>query len=411
MASNLTRFRRRGGSPATAKAFGVPSAWRSAGEAYALVTLNYKSVAKIGVLPLFIVGALQTLYAIYPTVLNLFLTVFGNLAAAGMFTVGLQQMVMKSKQNQLFKFQFAGRRVRGFVAVMLALIPVILLALGILALGQVLAQMITVPTVMGLGLVMAMMMGTALVAYTAVRFSVIMPAIALDEPIDLQSALRATRGRAWQLWRGLMATLSPVLIVAALLAFLAHRFGASAWAASGIQGFTVITSIPLAAAYLTVSYFRYIRRTAKPKMKIIGEPGFSDRMKLRMKRYADFMSDLAALLQKQFKPKPKNQSALHPAARRAVYPTPAAAAMRPRSDLARQVAEKLVNLEEDKLAQIAEILSREGAGIQKTREQTSAGLPPRARAQSGTARPTSHTATPANQNSGGAKPAVNSVKK
>ena len=195
LATNLMRFRRRS-TPAAAKAFAAPSAWRAAKESYALVTLNYKSVAKIGVLPLFIVGSLQTLYAIYPTVLNLLLSVFGNLAAAGMFTVGLQQMVTRSQQNQLFRFEFAGKKIRGFVAVMLTLVPVILLALGILALGHVLAQLITTPTLMGFGLLLTMLMGLALVAYTAVRFSVIMPAIVLDEPIDLQSALRATRGRA-----------------------------------------------------------------------------------------------------------------------------------------------------------------------------------------------------------------------
>ena len=164
-----------------------------------------------------------------------------------------------------------------------------------------------------------------------------------------------------------MATLSPVLVIAALLAIAAHRLGASAWAASGIQGFTVITAIPLAVAYLTVSYFRFIRRAAKPKMKIIGEPSFAMRVKFALKRYRDFMAECAALLARQFVLKPKDQSALRRAA--------ATSAKNAQSDLARQVAEKLATMEAGKLEQIAALLNKEAAEAKKSSATPAARRP------------------------------------
>jgi len=323
MSSKVARFRRKASAPAQAQQNTAPSSWHSAQETYALVALNYKSVAKIGAVPLLIVGTLQALYTIYPTLLNLLLTVCGNMAATGMFAVGLQRMVASSIQHQLYRFRFADKKWRIAAAVMLAMIPVVLLSLGILALGFVLAQNLIAPSVLGILLLIGIVMGLGLAAYTAVRFSVIMPAIALDEPIDLQSAMRATRGRAWQLWRGLMATLSPVLIVAAGLAFYAARSGSSAWAASSLQGFTVITAMPLSVVFLTLSYFRYVRREAKPKMKIIGEPAWYVRAWYEVQRVFFFSTRLMMLLMKQLQPKPK------------VKPQPRSQAQRPPAPLRR----------------------------------------------------------------------------
>ncbi len=374
MSSKVARFKRKAPPPAHSVG-NAPSSWHAAQETYALVTLNYKSVARIGAVPLLIVGTLQALYALYPTLLNLLLTVCGNLAATGMFAVGLQRMVASSVQHQLYRFQFAAQRWRIITAVTMALIPVVLLSLGILALGYVLAQNLLAPSVLGILLLIGIVMGLGLAAYTAVRFSVIMPAIALDEPIDLQSAVRATRGRAWQLWRGLLATLSPVLIVAAGLSFYAARNGGAAWAASSLQGFTVITAVPLSVVFLTLSYFRYVRREAKPKMKIIGEPAWYVRAWYDMQRVFAFVAKVAVLAAQQFKAKPKPaanpvaknwppQKAKTATATTAVRRTPrfeAAAPGKPVSEkehLARKVAEKLADLEEEKLAQLAALLER-----------------------------------------------------
>jgi hypothetical protein len=353
----------------------APSAWHAANETYALVTLNYKSVARIGLFPLLIIGSVQTLYAIYPNLLNLLITVFGNLAAAGMFAMGLQQMVAKSVQHQMYRFRFGHRYWRVAAAVMLALIPIIFMAMGILALGYVLAQIMLSPSLLGVVLLVGIVAALALAAYTAVRFSVIMPAIALDEPIDLQSAIRATRGRAWQLWRGLLATLSPVLIITVMLAIYAGKTGASAWAASSLQGFTVITAVPLSVVFLTLSYFRYVRKSAKPKMKIIGEPAWHLRAWYEVQRVFLFVGKVmaAAIAAMQPKPKPQPQpqpvQRPRPATRRAPVSEPmrpmraahmgqrrAAPAPTDKDDLARRVAEKLANLEEEKLAKLAEIL-------------------------------------------------------
>jgi len=382
MAPNVTRFRRRASAPARPQA-AVPGAWHAAGETYALVTLNYKSVAKIGAVPLLIVGTLQALYAIYPTLLNLLLTVCGNLAATGMFAVGLQRMVARSVQHQLYRFRFAHRAWRIAAMVMLAMIPVLLLSLGILALGYVLAQNLLSPSPIGFLLLVGIVAGLALAAYTAVRFSIIMPAIALDEPIDLHSAMRATRGRAWQLWRGLIATLSPVLIIAAGLAFYASRMGGAAWAASSLQGFTVITAVPLAVVFLTLSYFRYVRREAKPKMKIIGEPAWHVRLWYEVQRAAGFGMKLMVLLFKLLMPKPKERAApprgasrtvRRPAQNAARYAAPPAAP-EGKADLARKVAEKLVDLEEEKLAQLAALL--EGAQKSQPADAASKSLAPK----------------------------------
>jgi len=377
MSSKVARFRRKASAPAQAQQNTAPSSWHSAQETYALVALNYKSVAKIGAVPLLIVGTLQALYTIYPTLLNLLLTVCGNMAATGMFAVGLQRMVASSIQHQLYRFRFADKKWRIAAAVMLAMIPVVLLSLGILALGFVLAQNLIAPSVLGILLLIGIVMGLGLAAYTAVRFSVIMPAIALDEPIDLQSAMRATRGRAWQLWRGLMATLSPVLIVAAGLAFYAARSGSSAWAASSLQGFTVITAMPLSVVFLTLSYFRYVRREAKPKMKIIGEPAWYVRAWYEVQRVFFFSTRLMMLLMKQLQPKPKvkpqprSQAQRPPAPLRRAPQFDSTVQSRPqrtvdaptapisgKEDLARKVAEKLAGLEEDKLAQLAALLEK-----------------------------------------------------
>jgi len=373
MSFKVARFRRKAHAPAQ-RAGAAPTSWHSAQETYALVALNYKSVAKIGALPLLIVGTMQAIYAIYPTLLNLLLTVCGNMAATGMFAVGLQRMVASSVQHQLYRFRFADKKWRIAAAVMLAMIPVVLLSLGILALGFVLAQNLIAPSVLGILLLIGIVMGLGLAGYTAVRFSVIMPAIALDEPIDLQSAVRATRGRAWQLWRGLMATLSPVLIVAAGLAFYAARSGSSAWAASSLQGFTIITAMPLSVVFLTLSYFRYVRREAKPKMKIIGEPAWYVRVWYEMQRAFFFGARLMMLMAKQLQPKPKTKPQIRPQAQgsrvrpasraETVQPSPhpsVATAPPPLSgkeDLARKVAEKLAGLEEDKLAQLAALLEK-----------------------------------------------------
>lgn len=382
MSHKVARYRRRAAPPAAA-AHAVPSSYHAAKETYALVTLNYKSVAKIGAVPLLIIGSLQALYAIYPTLLNLLLTVCGNLAATGMFAVGLQQLVARSVQNQLYRFRFGSKAWRIGAAVALALIPVVMLSLGILALGYVLAQNLIAPSFVGILLLVGIVAGLAVAAYTAVRFSVIMPAIALDEPIDLQSAVRATRGRAWQLWRGLLATLSPVLVIAAGLSFYAAKSGSAAWAASSLQGFTIITSVPLAVVFLTLSYFRYVRREAKPKMKIIGEPAWHVRLYYDLQRYVTLVARTVGLFAAQFKPKakPATQSVRRePTLRKTVKPQSPwqrpAAAPKPRQaarhgfneapkpvakkeELARKVAEKLADLEEDKLAKLAALLEKE----------------------------------------------------
>jgi len=395
MSSKVARFKRKAAPPAQA-AGAMPSSWSAAQETYALVTLNYKSVARIGAVPLLIVGTLQAIYAIYPTLLNLLLTVCGNMAATGMFAVGLQRMVASSVQHQLYRFRFGARRWRITAAVMMALIPVILLSLGILALGYVLAQNITAPSVLGVLLLIGIVMGLGLAAYTAVRFSVIMPAIALDEPIDLQSAVRATRGRAWQLWRGLLATLSPVLIVAAILSFYASRHGGAAWAASSLQGFTVITAMPLAVVFLTLSYFRYVRREAKPKMKIIGEPVWYVRTWYEVQRVFAFGAKLVILMAKQFQAKPKPMPQARPttsaqpvrrsprfeaaAPRRAekvAEPSPTVVPPSEKEQLARKVAEKLADLEEEKLAQLAALLEKNAAP--KPAMKTTATQPKQAR--------------------------------
>lgn len=376
MTHKVARYRRRSAPPAGPRA-AMPTSYQAAKETYALVTLNYKSVAKIGAVPLLIIGSLQALYAIYPTLLNLLLTVCGNLAATGMFAVGLQQLVARSVQNQLYRFRFGSKAWRIGAAVCLALIPVVMLSLGILALGYVLAQNLIAPSLVGILLLIGIVVGLAVAAYTAVRFSVIMPAIALDEPIDLQSAVRATRGRAWQLWRGLLATLSPVLLIAAGLSFYAAKSGSAAWAASSLQGFTVITSVPLAVVFLTLSYFRYVRKNAKPKMKIIGEPAWYLRAWYDLQRYTKLIVQTAGLFFAQLKPKPKAATAqplrreprFETATRKPVSnaPTPRtsvrqAAGIRPEADkekLARQVAEKLAGMEADKLAKIAALLDEE----------------------------------------------------
>lgn len=387
--SKLARFRRKAALPPATSRGQAPGAWHAAEETYALVALNYKSVARVGAVPLLIVGTLQAIYAIYPTLMNLLLTVFGNLAATGMFAVGLQQMVASSVQHQLYRFRFANKHWRIAAAVGLVMIPVILLSLGILALGYVLAQNILAPTALGALLLVAIVAGLALAAYTAVRFSVIMPAIALDEPIDLQSAVRATRGRAWQLWRGLLATLSPVLLIAVALSFYAARTGSAAWAASSLQGFTVITAVPLSVVFLTLSYFRYVRVGAKPKMKIIGEPSWYLRAWYEVQRVFLLLGKTGALLMESLAPKPRpavapvsvrtapRATAARTQARPSPQPTPrrtarpaATPAARPDGDkkpeldkktvLARQVAEKLVDLEEEKLAQLAALLEGRG---------------------------------------------------
>lgn len=375
MSHRVARYRRRSAPPAGPRA-AMPTSYQAAKETYALVTLNYKSVAKIGAVPLLIIGSLQALYAIYPTLLNLLLTVCGNLAATGMFAVGLQQLVARSVQNQLYRFRFGNRAWRIGAAVCLALIPVVMLSLGILALGYVLAQNLIAPSLVGILLLVGIVVGLAVAAYTAVRFSVIMPAIALDEPIDLQSAVRATRGRAWQLWRGLLATLSPVLFIAAGLSFYAAKSGSAAWAASSLQGFTVITSVPLAVVFLTLSYFRYVRKNAKPKMKIIGEPAWYLRAWYDLQRYTTLVLRTVGLFFAQLKPKARpapqpvrreprfDTAAKKPAP---VAPTPRtsarqAAGIKPEADkekLARQVAEKLAGMEADKLAKIAALLDEE----------------------------------------------------
>ncbi|HCM84381.1 MAG TPA: hypothetical protein PKW15_00215 [Alphaproteobacteria bacterium] len=375
MSHKVARYRRRAGAPAR-PGTAVPTSWHAAKETYALVTLNYKSVARIGAVPLLIIGSLQTLYAIYPTLLNLLLTVCGNLAATGMFAVGLQQLVARSVQNQLYRFRFGNRAWRIAAAVMLALIPVVMLSLGILALGYVLAQNLLAPSFLGILLLFGIVAGLALAAYTAVRFSVIMPAIALDEPIDLQSAVRATRGRAWQLWRGLLATLSPVLIIAAGLSFYTAKSGSAAWAASSLQGFTIVTSVPLAVVFLTLSYFRYVRREAKPKMKVIGEPAFHIRMWYDLQRYVMLVLRTAGILLKQLQPKAKIKPApqarrQEPTLRRQAAPASAAARTKPaapkpspapqpsKEALARKVAERLADMEEEKLARLAALLEKD----------------------------------------------------
>lgn len=381
MSSNLARFRRKSHAPATPRGT-TPGAWHAAGETYALVTLNYKSVAKLGAGPLIIVGTLQALYAIYPTLLNLLLAVCGNLAATGVFAVGLQRMVARSVQHQLYRFRFTSRPWRILSAVMLAMIPVVFLSLGILGLGYVLSQMITQPSLISALLLAGVVMGLALAAYTAVRFSVIMPAIALDEPIDLHSAVRATRGRAGQLLRGLLATLSPVLVAAVALSFYAVKSGAGAWAASSLQGFTVITAVPLSVVFLTLSYFRYVRGAASPKMKVIGEPEWYVRAWYLLQHGANFGVKMIGLVSAQVlqmlrsKPKPKQKSKFEATVRRApnftaqhATPVSSMPSMRPaatqtvappaaKADLARKVAEKLVDLEEDKLAQLAALLDK-----------------------------------------------------
>lgn len=397
MSHKVARYRRKAAPPAAPRA-AVPNAWHAAGETYALVTLNYRSVAKIGAVPLLIIGSLQALYAIYPTLLNLLLTVCGNLAATGMFAVGLQQLVARSVQNQLYRFRFGSKAWRIGAAVCLALIPVVMLSLGILALGYVLAQNLMAPSFMGILLLIGITAGLALAAYTAVRFSVIMPAIALDEPIDLQSAVRATRGRAWQLWRGLLATLSPVLLIAAGLSFYAAKSGSAAWAASSLQGFTVITSVPLAVVFLTLSYFRYVRREAKPKMKIIGEPAWHLRMWYDLQRYTTLVARTVNLIAKQLVPKPKakpvrrepslrtqvkaktqtpwQRPAAAPkprqAAKHGFNPAAASAAKPKKEELARQVAERLADMEEEKLARLAAMLETD-AGAQTAEVKKPAG--------------------------------------
>lgn len=378
MRSNVTRYRRKSAPPAGPRG-NAPGAFHAAKESYALVALNYRSVAKVGAVPLLIVGSLQALYAIYPTLLNLLLTVCGNLAATGMFAVNLQRMLASSVQHQLYRFTFANKKFRIIAAVCLAMIPIIMLSLGILALGYVLAQNLMAPSLLGILLLAGIVMGLGVAAYTAVRFSVLMPAIALDEPIDLQSAVRATRGRVWQLWRGLLATLSPVLIIAAILSFYAASSGSAAWAASSLQGFTVITAVPLSVVFLTLSYFRYVRGNAKPKMKIIGEPEWYVRIWYEVQRVFLLMGKTAALLCNSFKPKVKpapvrrpgfakatpgksSMAQARPTPRRTANTAAAKSTVPPdkKSDLARQVAEKLVDLEEDKLAQLAALLEPRG---------------------------------------------------
>jgi hypothetical protein len=230
-------------------------------------------------------------------------------------------------------------------------------------------------------LLIGIIAGLALAAYTAVRFSVIMPAIALDEPIDLQSAIRATRGRAWQLWRGLLATLSPVLIIAAGLSFYVAKSGSASWAASSLQGFTVITAVPLAVVFLTLSYFRYIRKAAKPRMKVIGEPPLHVRLFYDVQRYFILSSRTVALFLKQCMPKPKAKPKPQSMRRRPVV-NPASANRK--DDLARKVAEKLANMEEEKLIKLAALLEDKAETVEVKKSanvniQSSSSIKPKAR--------------------------------
>ncbi len=295
----------------------LPVAWQAAKQTYALVGLNYKSVAKLGALPVVVIGGLQTLYSLYPTLINLALSLCGNLVATAVFAVGLNQLVMASQQNQLYRFRLGKRGFKYVTLTLMALIPVMLMTMGIFALGFVLARLINAPSFGYLPMLVATLLGLAVASYTAVRFSILLPAMYHDVAIDLHRILRSTRGQAKTIWLGLLLTLSPILVVTCLLLVVQIGYGPFPWVAGLLQGFTLISAVPLSVMFLAFNCHRYSQITLPPRIKTVRAAQRSaTTLRLSFYTVALFLAHLNNVLGK-LTTLPKKQPAPRPAARKA----------------------------------------------------------------------------------------------
>ncbi len=223
-------------------------------DTYRLAGVNWLQVIRCGALPTAAVAGLQWMYFSWPGLASLLANLFGGLLATVIYAIGFHRVLLVSPAL-IRSTPLHMRAVRGFMLGLVAFIPVLLTVAGLWLLHLLIADALRQPTWLRALMPVGGMVTVLFASFSMVRFSFILPAIALDRSADLPSAMFYSKSQFWRLWSGLMLTLSPVLLIGVVLQMLGTVPG---WVVALRSWGVWLAAIALGLIYLTLHYLDYV---------------------------------------------------------------------------------------------------------------------------------------------------------
>lgn len=277
-------------------------------DTYRLAGVNWLQVIRCGALPTAAVAALQWLYLAFPNLGSLLANLFGALFATIVYAIGFHQVLLVSP-TLLRHTPLHTRALRGFLLGLIAFIPVLLTVAGLWLLHILIADALRQPNWLRVLMPLGGMLTVLFASFSMVRFSFMLPAIALDRAADLPAAMYYSKTQFWRLWSGLMLTLAPVLLVAIGLQLAGNMplwlIALRNW---GIWLFTIALSL----IYLTLNYLDYVAPdlvfSRDPRYRVIGQNDFWLKLRKNFCRFMRFATGLWQLALAFWHPMP----AVHP---------------------------------------------------------------------------------------------------